>query len=596
MAENKVGFWKIFWASLLSGVVVSIIGTILFIIFTVVIVGSLTPDTKVVTSSDGVLHLTLEGEINDRSSSDIDPLNLSITNKNGLSAILYGFQRAKEDASIKGIFLEIKGANCGVASAKEIRRAINDFEASGKFVVAYLSGEVVTQKQYYIASAANEIYGFPTSMMEFVGLGTELMYFKNTLDKLEVEMQVIRGKNNDFKSAVEPFFRTNMSDSSRLQTERFLNQMWLDMKTDIAKDRKMKVDELNTLADNMSIKRVNDAKKYHLIDAIKYRDEVLDLISKKANLSKELKLVSFEKYANEKFLHNQIKEQVSNPNIAVVMAEGDVAVGGDGVSSNKICKYLREIRANESIKTVVLRINSPGGSALASDEIWREVQLCNKTKKVIVSMGDVAASGGYYIATPAEKIFAEPSTITGSIGVFGVIPYTGKMLESKLGLTFDQASTNKHAIISTNRKLTEEELGFIQSEVDVIYQEFLERVAEGRKMTTTNVNKIARGRVWTGSDAKQIGLVDELGGLTDAITYAAKKAKITDKKIVYYPKIKEDPFQPLIDIIEEETADESVKVKRSDLPDAFVAYYRELKKLENLKGIQMRLPFDAYYR
>lgn len=595
MAENKVGFWKIFWASLASGVVVSIIGTILFIIFTVVIVGSLTPDTKGVTSSDGVLHLTLEGEINDRSSSDIDPLNLSINNKSGLNAILYGFQRAKEDASIKGIFLEIKGANCGVASAKEIRRAINDFESSGKFVVAYLSGEVVTQKQYYIASAANEIYGFPRSMMEFVGLGTELVYFKNTLDKLELEVQVVRGQNNDFKSAVEPFFRTNMSDSGRLQTERFLNQIWLDMKTDIAKDRKMKVGELNALADNMSIKRVNDAKKYHLIDAVKYRDEVLDLIEKKANLSKEIKLVDFEKYAHEKFLNNQVKEQNSKPNMAVVMAEGDIAVNGDGTSSTKICKYLREIRANQSIKTIVLRINSPGGSALASDEIWREVKLCNKTKKVVVSMGDVAASGAYYIAAPADYIFAEPSTITGSIGVFGLIPYTGKMLESKLGLSFDQVSTNKHAIISTNRKLTQEELGFIQSEIDVIYQDFLERVAEGRKMTTTNVNKIARGRVWTGSDAIKIGLVDALGGLTDAIDFAAKKAKLTTKKIVYYPKSKKDPFQPLIDILEEETADESLKIKHSEFPESFVAYYRELKKIGHLKGIQMRLPFDVNY-
>jgi protease-4 len=591
--EKKVSFWKIFWASLVAGIIVSLLGAIIFIFTTFGIIGALSSEKVETIKKNSVLHLTFEHEINDKSSSDFDPMNLSMSNKNGLGAILFGFQKAKIDENIKGIFLEIKGANCGVASAKEIRSAINDFEKSGKFVIAYLSGEVVTQKQYYIASAANTIYGFPTSMMEFVGLGTEMMFFKNTLDMLGVEMQIIRGKNNDFKSAVEPFFRTNMSDSSRLQLERYISQIWEDIKTDISADRKLSTIKLHQIANDMLVKRVGDAKKVNLIDDIKYRDEVLALISKKIGLNEneELKMQTFEKYAHENFLQNQLIEQHSKPNIAVVLAEGDISVEGDGISSRKICSYLREIRKSKTIKTIILRINSPGGSALASDEIWREVKLCNQTKKVIVSMGDVAASGGYYIATPAHRIFAEPSTITGSIGVFGVIPYTGKMLESKFGFTFDQASTNKHAVLSTNRKLSEEELGFIQNEVDLIYQEFLERVADGRKTTTKNVNKIARGRVWTGSDAKKIGLVDELGGLSDAIGFASKNANITEQKIVYYPKIKEEPFQAIVDLLEEETKDK-VHIKHTELPSSIVNYYNQLKKIENLQGIQMRLPFE----
>ena len=263
------------------------------------------------------------------------------------------------------------------------------------------------------------------------------------------------------------------------------------------------------------------------------------------------------------------------------------------MTSEKICKYIKEARLDKNIKTIVLRVNSPGGSALASDEIWREVQLANAKKTVIVSMGDVAASGGYYIASPAHKIFADPSTITGSIGVFGVIPYTGKMLENKIGLTFDRASTNKHAVLSTNRKLTESEMEIIQSEVDEIYAQFLSRVAEGRGMTTEAVNVIARGRVWTGVDAKRIGIVDELGGISDAIRYAAKKAGIKETKIKYWPEVKEDPFAEILEQFNEQN-ETSTQIKAEKLPAELKRYYQQLKKLESYQGIQMRMPFDIY--
>ena len=261
------------------------------------------------------------------------------------------------------------------------------------------------------------------------------------------------------------------------------------------------------------------------------------------------------------------------------------------ISSSEICKLFKEVREDKSIKTVVFRINSPGGSALASDEIWREVKLTNKKKKVIVSMGDVAASGGYYVAAPASTIFAEPTTITGSIGVFGMIPYTGKMLENKLGITFDRVSTNDHAVMTTNRKLTEDELKIIQEGVDDIYDRFKTIVAEGRGMTKEQVNVIARGRVWTGRDAKEIGLVDELGGLKDAINFAAEKAKIKDQKVLYYPNVKEDKFAEFIEQMEEQE-ELDAKIQTVQLPASLMEYYNQLKRLESVQGIQMRLPYE----
>lgn len=593
MSEKKVvTFGRVFWPSLVAILIVSIIGLLIFFSVLGGIIGGFSEETPLSLKPNTVLHLTLEGNIAEKSSAKFNPSAMGVDNTIGLSDILYGFKKAKEDKNVKGVFFEIKDAQCGVATAKEIRSAINDFEKSGKFVVAYLSGEMITQKQYYIASAANEIYAFPTSMMEFVGLGAEMMFFKNTLDKLGVEMQVIRGRENDFKSAVEPFFLDKMSDSSRAQVHRYLTSIWSDMRIDIAYDRKTSPEKLFQIAENMSIKRAEDATKFKLIDGAKYRDEIISLLLKKTGQKTDaLQLSSFEKYSKRKFKDNQTLVKIDKPNVAVLIAEGDISVDGEGMSSTKLCKALREIRADKNIKTLVLRINSPGGSALASDEIWREIKLLKQKMKVIVSMGDVAASGGYYIATPADYIFAENTTITGSIGVFGVIPYTGKMFEDKLGISFDRVSTNKHAVVSTNRKLTAEEMSFIQTEVDEIYKEFISRVAEGRGMSLDQVHKIARGRVWTGSDALKKGLVDELGGMDKAINYAISSSKIKDAKIVYYPKSKENPFDPIFELLEEQEGEE-VLVKTKTLPNDFLKYYELLLKVESYKGIQMRLPYE----
>jgi protease-4 len=506
-------------------------------------------------------------------------------------------EKAKKDNRIKGLFIDIGDVSCGMATAQEIRKAINDFEKSGKFALAYNSGEFVSQKEYYISSAADESYGFPTSAFQITGLGGELMFFKGMFDKLDVEVEIIRGKNNDFKSAVEPFFRTNMSDSSRVQVQRYMDSMWEDMRNDIASDRKIDSEQLNLIADSMKIKRAEDAVNYNLLDGVKFRDEVMGLLMKKVGVDSEedLKFQNFEKYAKKSFYEDQLLTKTQSPGVAVILAEGEISTEGEGMTSEEICKLFKKVRNEKSIKTVVFRINSPGGSALASEEIWREVNLTNKVKKVIVSMGDVAASGGYYVATPSFKIFAEPTTITGSIGVFGMIPYTGKMLENKLGISFDRVSTNRHAVLSTNRKLTPEELAITQEEVDQIYDQFLQRVADGRKMTKDEANVLARGRVWTGRDALRIGLVDQLGGLKDAIAYAANEAKLKDPKVLYYPLKKEDKFSDLIELIDEQEEDESVQINSQKIPQELLEYYATIKKIERMRGIQMRMPFEVVF-
>ena len=594
--ESKVSFGKVFWPSLVAIIIASIVGIVFFIMILGGIIGSLSDlgGSRLDLKENTILQMQLKGTILEKADAEFDPSSLKIKKSIGLPDILYGLNKAKNDNKIKGLFIDISDVECGMATAREIRNALKDFQKSGKFVVAYNSGEYISQKAYYISSAAKESFGFPTSAFQLTGLGGEMMYYKGVLDKLDLEVEIIRGKNNDFKSAVEPFFRTSMSDSSRLQVKRYITSIWDDMCNDISLDRNINKKELNLIADELKITRAEDAVSFGLLDGVKYRDEMMGYLMKKVNVKSDnqLELQNFEKYATEVFYQEQEITKNLSPSIAVILAEGEVSTTGDGLSSLEICKLLKKARNEISIKTVVLRINSPGGSALASEEIWREVELTNKVKKVIVSMGDVAASGGYYIASPAFKIFAEPTTITGSIGVFGMIPYTGKMLENKLGITFDRVSTNKHSVLSINRKLSAEELAITQAEVDQIYDQFLKRVADGRKMTKDEVNVIARGRVWTGRDALRIGLVDQLGGLRDAIAFAAKESKLANIKVIYYPLVEENLLLKLIDMFEEESKKADLHLKPNAMPKEFIEYYEKLKKIEGMFGIQMRLPYD----
>ena len=604
MSETKISFGKIFWPSFLAVFIAGLVGMIFFFLILGGIIGSFGSfgPKPLALEDKTILHVQLDGEIREKGKSEFDPSNFDVIESIGLPDVLYSLDKAKKDSKVKGVFLDIGDINCGMATAREIRNALKDFKKSGKFVIAYNSGEYVSQKAYYVSSVANEAYGFPMSNFQWTGLGGELTFFKGLLDKLDVEVEIIRGSNNDFKSAVEPFFRKEMSDSSRHQVQRYITSMWEEMRTDIATDRKISAERLNEIAENMEITDVEDAVKNKLLDGSKYRDEMMAYLMKKVKVEDEddLELQSFEVYAKKTFYQDQVLVKAKTAEIAVILAEGDVSRDGDGLTSAQICKLFKKVRNDKNVKTVVFRINSPGGSALASEEIWREVDMTNKVKKVIVSMGDVAASGGYYIAAPAYKIFAEPTTITGSIGVFGMIPYTGKMLENKLGLTFDRVSTNKHAVLSTNRKLTKEELEMTQKEVDNIYFQFLERVASGRKMTTDQVNIVARGRVWTGRDALRIGLVDQLGGLSDAIAYAANQAKLKDASVLYYPLKKEDKLGDLFEMINEGEDDDDdedetakLKIKSNSLPSELQEYYSQLKKLEGMKGIQMRMPYEV---
>ncbi|MFY7991554.1 MAG: signal peptide peptidase SppA [Fluviicola sp.] len=587
----SVSFWRIFWPSLIASMILSLLGWI----FWLIVLGGLFSETPEIKQT-AVLHLQLNGEIAERADKSFNSTTFAMNNKIGLAELIKGLDEAAADKSVKGLYLELGNVSCGYATAYELRQAIHDFTKSGKFVVAYLTGEMVTKKQYYIASAASEVYGFENTAMEFVGLGAELMFFKKTFDKLGLEMQVIRGSNNDFKSAVEPYFRENMSDSSRLQVNRYLQSIWNDMVKDIAKDRKLPAAKLNDIAENVRVARMDDALKYKLIDGIKYRDEVEELVAKKAELKDLSQLMAFEKYAKKVFDVEQMNISTDEANVAVVTAEGAISVDGDEMTSKEICKHLREVRLDKNIKAVVFRINSPGGSALASEEIWREANLIAQSKTLVVSMGDLAASGGYYIATPAETIFAEPTTITGSIGVFGVIPFTGAMLENNLGLTFDRVQTHSHSVLSLNRRLSPDEMARVQNEVDAIYSQFKKRVADGRGMTSAQVEVVARGRVWTGTDALRIGLVDKIGGLQDALAYATKAAKVKEAVVRHYPKVKEDPFAEIIEKIEEQESDATMKIKRTKTPKVIDEALEKFAKLDAWTGIQMRMPYEIIFR
>jgi protease-4 len=584
---RSVSFWKIFFASLLALVAASILFWVVFF----AIIGSSFKQKPFTVSEKSVLHITLEEPVMETTGGEFNPNNFSIDKRLGIHDVLIALEEAAKDDNIKGIFLEINAAPMGISTLHEYRNALEKFKASGKFIVAYNSGEALSQGGLLLSSVANESYIFPSTMVEFLGLGAELMFFKNMLDKLDIEMQVIRGEGNDFKSAVEPFFLDKMSDSSRMQMQRLLDVLWTEYKEVLGESRNLKPSYLDSLAQNALIRRGTHAVQYKLVDGTKYYDEVLSLLKEKTgtDADDELELVDFYKYASKKADDKKVLDDVESPNIAVLVAEGDISVDGDGIASSKMVKEIRDIRENDEIKALVFRVNSPGGSALASDEIWRELTLLAESKTLIVSMGDVAASGGYYISAPAHRIFAQRSTITGSIGVFGVLPYTGKMFNEKLGITFDYVNTNAHSVMSLNRKLNETEFGIIQDEVNEIYKDFLNIVAKGRKLDLQKVKSMAKGRVWIGEDALAIGLVDEIGGIRDAMAYAAKTAKIKKPVYSYYPKKEVNKFNDILMALGEEEV--RMKMKDRSLSGEVMRMMALLKSADQIQGVQMRLPF-----
>ena len=535
-----------------------------------------------------VLKINLNGDIKERGVKnpfgELDLGPFMPKGSLGLSEILLNLKKAKEDKNIKGIYLEISDPVAGFATLEEIRNALLDFKSSGKFIYAY--SEVYSQKAYYLATTANKLYLNPEGALEIKGLSSQIMFFKKMLEKTDMEVQIFR--HGKFKSAIEPFMLDKMSEANRAQVETYLGSLWAQMTKGISENRKISVGEINDMADHLSIRTPEDAVKYKLIDELKYEDEVFSAIKKNIHISESDKIhfTSLTEYAD-----SYKQSSLSKDKIAVIYAVGEIESGeGDEnkIGSERIVKAIREARLDNSVKAIVFRVNSPGGSALASDVIWRETVLAQKSKPFIVSMGDVAASGGYYISCAADRIFAQPNTITGSIGVFGMIPNAQKALSEKLGITIDTVNTNKHSDVGTIlRGVTPEEYEYVQQSVEHIYEVFISKVAIGRKTSKNSIDSIGQGRVWSGTDAIKINLVDELGGIKDAIAYAAKQAKLVDYKLIGLPKQK-DPLQELLGNSKEEMETRAMK---ANLGDQYI-YIKQLKNVLKLKGIQARLPYE----
>jgi len=581
-------FFKMLLASIL-GVIIA--GLLLF--FILIGIGS-----ALISSGDGVveiepnsiLKLTLDNEIFDREPNNplagINFAGIGKDRQDGLIEILDNIKKAKDDANIKGIYLEFSLVQARIATIEEIRNALIDFKNSGKFIIAY--AEVYTQGSYYLATVADKIYLNPQGSIDFVGLRSETMFFKGTLDKLGVEAQIVR--HGKFKSAIEPFMSDKMSQENKLQVTEFLNSIWGHYLSGISERRNISKNQLNVLADKMILADADSCLAYKIVDSLLFKDQVNSkLLKLSGQKSKVPEFIGLSKY--EKVPKKPSGKGFAKSKIAIIFAQGEVVVGNEGenfIASDRISKAFRDARNDSSIKAIVFRINSPGGSALASDIIWREVKLTTKVKPVIASMGDLAASGGYYIACAADNIVASPSTITGSIGVFGMLINVKQFLNQKLGITSDVARTNEHSDFPTIlRPMNNNEKAIMQFEVDKIYKTFIEHVAEGRNLDKKKVDEIAQGRVWTGADAIGLGLVDTIGGLNVAIAIAAKKAKLINYRLINLPKL-EDPFEKLISEI---TGDVKTKILKSELGTDY-KYIQQYKSLLKMNGIQARLPFD----
>jgi len=548
-------------------------------------------DDLVNLKSNSVLELKLDFPINDYAGKTefAEYPFLNENKKNGLFNIIDAIKYAETDNNIKGISIDNNFISAGISQTKALRGALSKFKESGKFVVAY--GDIYSQKDYYLSSIADTIYLNPVGMMEFKGLSTERLYFKDFQEKTGLKMEVVRlGK---FKSAVEPFIANEMSDNNREQISVYLNSLWNEMKQDISKSRHIPIDKLNTIADSLLARNSNLAKASNLVDKIAYHDQYIDAIKHAIGIhsDKDLNIVNIADYAA--YAAPKLKSNYSKNRIAVIYAEGDImyAEGEKGtVGHISINKSLKKARHDDKIKAIVLRVNSPGGSALASELIWREIELTKKVKPVIVSMGDLAASGGYYISTNADRIFAEPTTITGSIGVFGMLP-NGKELADNMGINAEQVITNKNAVsYSFFEPLNEDQRGFIKEGILDIYDLFSSRVAEGRNLTRAQVELIAQGRVWTGVDAVKIGLVDELGGLDLALKYAAEAAGLKEYTIREFPVFKKNIEKMLQDFGLAKTKETILK---EELGNENYNILKEVKAMSEKKGIQLLFPFST---
>lgn len=580
----------------LGNVLATIVGMFVFFMlffFGIVIIATIFGgDTEIVeVKNNSVIELNLEDIKNDYAGKYKDPwMTLFSDKKVGLTDVINAIEEAKTDEDIKGISILNDESSLGMAQSKALRDELESFKKSGKFVMAYANS--FTQKEYYLNSVANTIYLNPVGEMDFKGLSSEIMFFKDFQEKSGMKMEVIR--HGKYKSAVEPFLENKMSDANREQISALLNAVWNSVTTDISKSRNVSVAKLNEIANGLLARTPEMAKAQKLVDVIAYEDVYHDAIRKSLKVEKEkdYNKVSILDYTKKVSTTSKITD--SKDKIAIIYAQGEIKSGEGDVNvigEGSMRRSLREARKDKNVKAIVLRINSPGGNALTSDLIWREIELTKKVKPVVVSMGNYAASGGYYIACNANKIFAENNTITGSIGVFGVLPNFSQLI-TKIGIHVEQVKTNENAAKYSPFVPLDDKLKAVTlEEIEHIYKTFVTHVAEGRKMTFAQVDSIAQGRVWAGSEAVKIGLVDKIGGLDDAIHEAAAMAKTKEYTTQNYPEYEKNlddilehlPFAKSKEtFIKEEIGEENYKV------------LEQIKKLQSQKGIQAMMPFEIY--
>jgi protease IV len=569
-----------------------IITSILFLIIILSIISSLvaTGEKPVSIKDNSILVLKAGISIPDRGNQSpfagIDFFNMTFTAVPGLNEILQNIEKASSDNKIRGILIENGLLPSGWATTGEIRKALEKFRTNGKFVISY-TDYILSQQCYYLSTVADKIYVNPGAMIEFKGLSSEVMFYKKALDKLGVEVQVTR--HGKFKGAVEPFILDKLSEENKAQIKDYAGSIWDQVIKSISGSRNISADQLNILADNLTSNIAEDALKNRLVDGLMFRDELNDTLKALSGIAKDkdLNLVSMIKYSK---VPDPNKVISAKARIAVVYASGTIVSGKgteNNIGGNSYAEVIRKERLDTTVKAIVMRVNSPGGDAIASDIIWRELELAAKVKPVVVSMGNYAASGGYFISAPATKIYADPTTISGSIGVFGLIPNAGKLLEQKLGLTTDIVKTNKNSDFpSVFRPMSLYEKDVMQMSIEKIYNDFVGKVATGRKMTPNSVDSIGQGRVWSGTSALKIGLIDEIGGLTEAIKGAANLAGI-DKYIVRELPELEDPYTRLLSQLGGEVR---MSFLKKELGES-VKYYNILEEVKDLSGIQARLPY-----
>ncbi|MCB9016594.1 MAG: signal peptide peptidase SppA [Lentimicrobiaceae bacterium] len=583
---------KQFFKFMLASMAGFILTTFLFLFFIFIIIASIASfasKEEVMVKPGTVLTLDLSEAIPERS--PVSPFSfnqssfLSKTTTPGLLETMDLLKKATEDENIRGIYLNLSDIPSGMATLEEIRNAILDFKQSGKFVIAY--SETYSQKAYYMASAADIICLNPEGFIDFKGLTGQVLFLKGLLDKLDINAQVIR--HGKYKSAIEPLISDRMSEANKEQTLTYVGSIWQHISSEISKARNIAPEKLQNIADSLLLQTAEDAVKYGFADKITYKDQVLDLLREKLELGStdKIEFLKLESYKNSPALSSKKR---SKDKIAIIYAVGEIG-GGEGsdeaIGSERISRAIRKARLDDNVKAIVFRINSPGGSALASDVILREIKLAREKKPVVASMGDLAASGGYYIACAADTILANPTTLTGSIGVFGVIPDFQKFFSSKLGITFDMVKTNKNSdYISVTRPMTSYEEKVMTNSIERIYKTFIGHVSDGRMMTTAAVDSIGQGRVWSGIDGQRIHLVDEMGGLRKAIEIAAKMAKIEDYRLTSLPEQK-DPFTELMEDI---TGSPSETMLRNELGNMY-PYLKEIQSFSKMSGVQARLPF-----